>query len=52
MAGKRRVKCANCGMTYDLMIDDCTPEWLTSGRCPSCKSNAYDKIPIEWKRYD
>ena len=50
MAGKKRVKCANCGMIYDILIGDGTPEYLTTGECPQCKSNAYKVIPLEWKK--
>lgn len=40
-----RVKCANCGLIYDVGIN---ATWGDSqnppGRCPKCGSNAYDKI--------
>jgi predicted nucleic acid-binding Zn-ribbon protein len=37
MAGKIRVKCANCGMIYDINHNIST--------CPKCGSNAYDELP-------
>ena len=50
----KRVKCANCGMVYDvkgygLMMGP------VSGTCPNCKSNAYDVIKSEgreWRHYE
>ncbi len=52
-----RVKCANCGMVYDINptpMDFRSPaEVLNSGVCPGCGSNAKDKIPgQEWKSMD
>lgn len=45
-SNKKRVKCANCGMIYDIILG--SP--FTVG-CPKCGSNAYDEIPDEsiWK---
>ena len=45
MKDKIRVKCANCGMVYDIYK---TPEWTTDsikmrGNCPQCGSNAFNK---------
>ena len=52
---KMRVKCANCGMIYD--ITPTTMEFRTEqemyrcGVCPKCKSNAKDVIEkTEWKK--
>lgn len=52
-----RVKCANCGMIYDINPTsmDCRsePEMLDCGQCPKCGSNAKDKIShTEWKKLD
>lgn len=49
--GKKRVKCANCGMVYDILFDDLTPEHLAIGDCPGCKSNAFDTLPEIWRQY-
>ena len=50
-----RVKCANCGMIYDIsptsMDSRSEMEMLSCGHCPSCKSNAKDIIDeAEWKK--
>ena len=42
----KRVKCANCDMIYEVYISSFGEE---SRHCPRCGSNAYDKIPVEWK---
>jgi len=40
---KKRVKCANCGMIYDIYVD--VPRgWSEHHSCPKCGSNAYDLI--------
>ena len=43
-----RVKCANCGMIYDInptTMDFRSPyEVESSAQCPECKSNAKDVI--------
>jgi len=43
-----RVKCANCGMIYDVnptpMDYTTEQERLSCATCPSCKSNAKDVI--------
>jgi len=43
-----RVKCANCGMIYDInpsTMDFRTErERLSCGICPKCKSNAKDVV--------
>jgi len=49
-----RVKCANCGMIYEVGVTPCdfrTPqEVLASGTCPKCKSNAKDVVQsTKWK---
>ena len=46
---KTRVKCANCGMIYDLVINDEPKEYPDepNDRCPGCGSNAYDKLQTE-----
>ncbi|MHC4121973.1 MAG: hypothetical protein ACYSSI_00235 [Planctomycetota bacterium] len=50
-----RVKCANCGMIYDInptSMDFRTEmERLSCASCPKCKSNAKDVISKpEWKK--
>lgn len=47
---KKRVRCANCGMVYDILIGDYQNEHQLTGSCPKCKSNAFDTIPIVWKK--
>lgn len=41
---KKRVKCANCGMVYDIIVGDFTLEQQLMGSCPKCKSNAFDVL--------
>jgi len=50
MIGKR-VKCANCGMVYDIKPEGDIIMVMSPGTCPKCKSNAYDIVSIgtEWK---
>lgn len=50
-----RVKCANCGMIYDItptaMDFRTEQERLSTGCCPGCKSNAKDIISRPtWKK--
>lgn len=44
-----RVKCANCGMIYDInpTSTDFTSKYerFSCAQCPGCKSNAKDKLP-------
>lgn len=46
MEKKIRVKCANCGMVYDIY----RPEFWTTdpiepkGKCPKCGSNAFNVV--------
>lgn len=47
---KKRVKCANCGMIYDILIGDYESEHQITGECPKCKSNAFNVIPTIWKK--
>ena len=47
---KKRVKCANCGMVYDILIGDYSNVHQITGECPKCKSNAFDVLPEAWKR--
>ena len=47
---KKRVKCANCGMIYDILIGDYESEHLLIGECPKCKSNAFNVVPEIWKQ--
>lgn len=48
---KNRVKCANCGMIYDIILfegswdGDCKENMR--GECPKCGSNAFDVINPE-----
>jgi hypothetical protein len=46
-----RVKCANCGMIYDINPTPCDfqseHERLACASCPSCKSNAKDELGHE-----
>ena len=52
-----RVKCANCGMIYDV---NCTPmdyrteiQRKAEAVCPDCRSNAKDVISkLEWRKND
>ena len=49
-----RVKCANCGMVYDINVTSMDfrdpQERLATATCPSCKSNAKDEVAKEtWK---
>jgi len=50
-----RVKCANCGMIYDVSptpMDYRSPqEVFAGGTCPGCKSNAKDAWPRERSGY-
>lgn len=46
---KVRVKCANCGMIYDIMLDDLSHGKPLDGECPNCKSNAFTKLPTVWR---
>lgn len=43
---KLRLKCANCGMLYDIYIDEKYQGDPLSPKsvCPKCGSNACDKI--------
>ena len=41
MPEKRRVKCANCGMIYDIIRGSPFKQ-----QCPGCGSNAYDDLPV------
>lgn len=50
-----RVKCANCGMIYDIsptsMEFGTETEVLSQGQCPKCKSNAKDVVQKEnWEK--
>ena len=50
---KKRVKCANCGMIYDIKPEGDVVMWESPGICPKCGSNAHDieKIfPDIWKQ--
>jgi len=52
-----RVKCANCGMVYDIhpssMEFRTEQEVLQLGQCPGCKSNAKDTIENNaWQEYN
>lgn len=48
----KRVKCANCGMIYNMDIPDMLGEDYASHICPGCGSNAYDEIQkAEWRNY-
>lgn len=40
---KKRVKCANCGMIYDIYPETWLGQ-LNRGECPKCSSNAYDEL--------
>lgn len=40
---KKRVKCANCGMIYDIHPETWLGQ-LGRGECPKCNSNAYDEF--------
>lgn len=48
---RKRVKCANCGMIYDIKPEGDMVMVMSPGVCPKCKSNAYDIISVgtEWK---
>lgn len=49
--GKKRVKCANCGMIYDIWMNDIACQYPPIiGECPKCKSNAFNVIPEVWKQ--
>lgn len=43
-----RVKCANCGMIYDLLLFEGSWDGNSlenaRGECPKCTSNAFDKV--------
>jgi len=42
---KKRVKCANCGMIYDIVgYEEIMP---TAGKCPGCGSNAFDPVGVD-----
>ncbi len=46
---RRRVKCANCGMIYDIAVSNWLgdPLDLTGiGVCPKCGSNASDDLTL------
>jgi len=46
----RRVKCANCGMIYDIpnyQLQRGDPTKMVRGTCPKCGSNANDPITSE-----
>lgn len=50
---KLRVKCANCGMTYDITILNYTgigPDEIR-GKCPRCGSNAFDRLDKDHTRW-
>ena len=47
--GKKRVRCANCGLVYDIEVGDMRYSILF-GDCPACKSTAFDELPNAWKR--
>lgn len=50
---KIRVKCANCGMIYDIMVPNYlgTEDTMIRGKCPRCGSNAYDQITPDFTRW-
>ena len=50
MKEKKRVKCANCGMIYDIYPETWF-EQLGRGECPKCNSNAFNEIPPHIVRY-
>lgn len=43
-----RVKCANCGMVYDIPVSNMEfrdeQTIIDHGVCPGCKSNAKDRV--------
>jgi len=39
---KKKVKCANCGMVYDIFVGEYDNPRELYGTCPECKSNAFD----------
>jgi len=41
---KKRVKCANCGMIYDIKPEGDMVMETFPGICPKCDSNAYDVV--------
>ena len=41
---KKRVKCANCGMVYDIKSEGDMVIIISPGICPKCGSNAYDVL--------
>ena len=47
---KKRVKCANCGMIYNILIENYESEHQITGECPKCKSNAFNVIPEVWRQ--
>ena len=50
---KKRVKCANCGMIYDIKPEGGSGMLVSYGICPKCGSNAYDvekTFPDIWKQ--
>ena len=56
MTESQRVRCANCGMTYDRWMpnpgkygDPSIMRLSGQGVCPRCKSNAADPIEVGTK---
>ncbi len=43
----KRVKCANCGMVWDVYTNTC---FIQS--CPNCKSIAYDVLNEQPSKYN
>lgn len=41
---KKRVKCANCGMVYDIKSEGDVVMVMSPDICPKCGSNAYDVV--------
>ena len=51
---KIRVKCANCGMIYDITEAEGREKIWNVNCCPKCESNAYDLVhskPSDVLRY-
>lgn len=49
MSKKTRVKCANCGMIYDMVETEQGETTRPAIGCPECKSNAYDPLVTQPK---
>ncbi len=48
---KKRVRCVNCGMIYDICVSTWNEEDNLHGICPKCKSNAFEEYTKEeWEK--